>query len=157
MDELRIALSGAMPKCDLHVVKVRVWPQLLGKSDGSRAVSMSWWLSPPSNLTCISNRGYDQRKSERRSTDGRLERDENDVELREIVSFGRAGGSPSVVPGLVKVGSPREVCSWMRRTRNSCARRASRSSFAARPGTRGWSDHAALAAELLADDPVAIV
>jgi nitrite reductase/ring-hydroxylating ferredoxin subunit len=29
--------------------------------------------------------------------------------------------------------------------------------FAARPGTRGWSDHAALAAELLADDPVAIV
>jgi hypothetical protein len=92
MDELRIALSGAMPKCDLHVVKVRVWPQLLGKSDGSRAVSMSWWLSPPSNLTCISNRGYDQRKSERRSTDGRLERDENDVELREIVSFGRAGG-----------------------------------------------------------------
>jgi hypothetical protein len=47
MDELRIALNGAMPKCDLHVVKVRVWPQLLGKSDGSRAVSMSWWLSPP--------------------------------------------------------------------------------------------------------------
>jgi hypothetical protein len=47
MDELRIALSGAMPKCDLHVVKVRVWPQLLGKSDGSRAVSMRWWLSPP--------------------------------------------------------------------------------------------------------------
>jgi nitrite reductase/ring-hydroxylating ferredoxin subunit len=29
--------------------------------------------------------------------------------------------------------------------------------FAARPGTRGWSDHAALAGELLADDPVAIV
>jgi nitrite reductase/ring-hydroxylating ferredoxin subunit len=29
--------------------------------------------------------------------------------------------------------------------------------FAASPGRRGWSDHAALAAELLADDPVAIV
>jgi nitrite reductase/ring-hydroxylating ferredoxin subunit len=29
--------------------------------------------------------------------------------------------------------------------------------FAACPGRRGWSDHAALAAELLADDPVAIV
>jgi hypothetical protein len=54
IDELRTALSGAVPKCDLHVVKVRMWPQLLGKSDGSRAVSTSWRLSPPSNVTCIS-------------------------------------------------------------------------------------------------------
>jgi hypothetical protein len=47
MDELRIALGGAMPKCDLHVVKVRVWPQPLAESNGARAVSMSWWLSSP--------------------------------------------------------------------------------------------------------------
>jgi hypothetical protein len=26
---------------------VRVWPQQLGTSSGSRAVSMSWWLSGP--------------------------------------------------------------------------------------------------------------
>jgi hypothetical protein len=49
MDELRIALNHPTPKCAVET-KVRVWPQPDGKSKGARAVSMSWWLSPPVQL-----------------------------------------------------------------------------------------------------------
>jgi hypothetical protein len=49
MDELRIMLNHPAPKCTVET-KVRVWPQLDGKSQEARAVSMSWWLSPPVQL-----------------------------------------------------------------------------------------------------------
>jgi hypothetical protein len=49
MDELRITLNHPTPKCTVET-KVRVWPQLDGKSKEARAVSMSWWLSPPVQL-----------------------------------------------------------------------------------------------------------
>jgi hypothetical protein len=47
IDELRSALRGAIPGCGVHMIQVRVWPQARGTSNGSRAVSMSWWLSSP--------------------------------------------------------------------------------------------------------------
>jgi hypothetical protein len=49
MDELRIALTHPTPKCTVET-KVRVWPQPAAESKGARAVSMSWWLSPPVQL-----------------------------------------------------------------------------------------------------------
>jgi hypothetical protein len=45
--ELRSSLQAALPGCHMHMIQVRVWPQQLGTSSGSRAVSMSWWLSSP--------------------------------------------------------------------------------------------------------------
>ena len=50
MDELRITLDHALPKCDVNETKIRVWPQPSAEKNGSRAVSMSWWLSPPVQL-----------------------------------------------------------------------------------------------------------
>jgi hypothetical protein len=50
MDELRIALDHALPECGVNATKVRVWPQPSVEKNGSRAVSMSWWLSPPIQL-----------------------------------------------------------------------------------------------------------
>jgi hypothetical protein len=47
VDQLRSALRGATPGCDVRMVHVRVWPQLDNMSKRSRAVSMSWWLSTP--------------------------------------------------------------------------------------------------------------
>jgi hypothetical protein len=47
VDQLRSSLSEALRGCGMHVIQVRVWPQQLGTSSGSRAVSMSWWLSSP--------------------------------------------------------------------------------------------------------------
>jgi hypothetical protein len=45
VDELNIALREAIPGCQIYMIPVRVWPQPLERSDGTRAVSMSWWLS----------------------------------------------------------------------------------------------------------------
>jgi hypothetical protein len=45
VDELSIALRETIPGCQIYMVPVRVWPQPLEGSDGTRAVSMSWWLS----------------------------------------------------------------------------------------------------------------
>jgi hypothetical protein len=50
IDELRIALKHELSNCKINETKIRVWPQLDGKSNGARAVSMSWWLSPPVQL-----------------------------------------------------------------------------------------------------------
>src|SRR5262249_34902415 len=47
VDQLRSSLRGALPGCHMRMIQVRVWPQQLGTSSGSRAVSMSWWLSSP--------------------------------------------------------------------------------------------------------------
>jgi hypothetical protein len=54
MDELRIALDHALPECGVNATKVRVWPQPSVEKNGSRAVSMSWWLSPPISSICTS-------------------------------------------------------------------------------------------------------
>ena len=47
VDELRTTLRDAMSNCTTQtfLIPVRVWPQRLETGDGSRAVSMSWWLS----------------------------------------------------------------------------------------------------------------
>lgn len=47
MSQLRAQMREAIPKCDDRVVHIRVWPQQLADRSGSRAVSMSWWLSTP--------------------------------------------------------------------------------------------------------------
>ncbi len=48
VDQLRSSLRAALPDCELRMIHVRVWPQLLNEtSRRSRAVSMSWWLSTP--------------------------------------------------------------------------------------------------------------
>jgi hypothetical protein len=47
VDQLRSALRTALPDCQVHMIQVRVWPQTFRGSSGSRAVSMSWWLSAP--------------------------------------------------------------------------------------------------------------
>jgi hypothetical protein len=47
VDQLRSSLQAALSGCHVHMIQVRVWPQSLGASSGSRAVSMSWWLSGP--------------------------------------------------------------------------------------------------------------
>jgi hypothetical protein len=47
VDQLRSSLRTAIPGCHMHLIQVRVWPQSLGTASGSRAVSMSWWLSGP--------------------------------------------------------------------------------------------------------------
>lgn len=45
--QLRAAQFRELPQCDVRVSHVRVWPQTTEDSDGTRAVSMSWWLSEP--------------------------------------------------------------------------------------------------------------
>jgi len=49
--QLRTAMFHALPNCKERVVHVRVWPQwedeASKRSKVSKAVSMSWWLSPP--------------------------------------------------------------------------------------------------------------
>jgi hypothetical protein len=47
VDQLRSSLRAALSGCQVHMIQVRVWPQSLGASNRSRAVSMSWWLSGP--------------------------------------------------------------------------------------------------------------
>jgi hypothetical protein len=47
VDQLRSSLRAALSDCQVHMIQVRVWPQSLGASNRSRAVSMSWWLSGP--------------------------------------------------------------------------------------------------------------
>jgi hypothetical protein len=47
VDQLPSTLRDAMSNCAAQndLIPVRVWPQHLETGDGSRAVSMSWWLS----------------------------------------------------------------------------------------------------------------
>jgi hypothetical protein len=67
MDELRIMLTHPTPRCTVET-KVRVWPQPDTESKGARAVSMSWWLSPPSSCTCI-NKPRPTRSANKTKTD----------------------------------------------------------------------------------------
>jgi hypothetical protein len=47
VDQLRTTLRDAMANChtEAFLIPVRVWPQRLDTGEGSRSVSMSWWLS----------------------------------------------------------------------------------------------------------------
>jgi hypothetical protein len=47
VDQLRTTLRDAMSNCrtQTFLIPVRVWPQRLETGEGSRSVSMSWWLS----------------------------------------------------------------------------------------------------------------
>jgi hypothetical protein len=47
VDQMRSSLRAMLPNCQMRMIQVRVWPQQLGTASGSRAVSMSWWLSSP--------------------------------------------------------------------------------------------------------------
>jgi hypothetical protein len=47
MSQLRAKMREALSNCDGSVVHIRVWPQNVANGDGSRPVSMSWWLSTP--------------------------------------------------------------------------------------------------------------
>ena len=45
--QLRSTLRREMRGCDDRVTHIRVWPQHLADGTGTRAVSLSWWLSTP--------------------------------------------------------------------------------------------------------------
>jgi hypothetical protein len=60
VDQLRSSLRAALPDCELRMIHVRVWPQLLNEtSSRSRAVSMSWWLSTPNPVPPASTKTED--------------------------------------------------------------------------------------------------